>query len=157
MSERWSTLPRPALPVTCTRGAHDQAGPGAPRPRLVAGQLGDAEVEQLDEVLLAPALDQDDVVGLEIAVDDVGLVRRGQRVGDLQRDRQGALGSERRLAADQLGERDPGQELHDEVDEALAAAGPVRPVVDDVDDVRVPDRVDRFRFGEEALGNFGVV
>jgi hypothetical protein len=37
------------------RRAHHQAGAGAPRARLIAGELGDAEVEQLDEVALAAA------------------------------------------------------------------------------------------------------
>jgi hypothetical protein len=78
------------------------------------GQLGDAEVEQLDEVALAAALHQDDVVGLEIAVDDPALVGGGQGVADLQADRQRALGRQGRLAPDQLSEADPGQELHDE-------------------------------------------
>ena len=118
---------------------------------LVAGQLGDAEIEELDEVLVAAARRQDDVVGLEIAVDDAGLVRRGERIRDLERDRQRPLGRQRRLGPDHLRQGDPRQVLHDEVDEPIAAAraGLDHAVVDDVDDVRVADRVDRLGLGEE--------
>ena len=43
------------------------------------GELGETEIQQLD-----PALVPDhDVAGLEVAVDDSGGVRAGQRVGDL--------------------------------------------------------------------------
>ena len=71
------------------------------------------------------------------------LVRRGERVGDLQRDRQRALGRQRRLGADDAGDSVmPGEVLHDEVHEPVAAgrAGLDHAVVDDVDDVRMADR-----------------
>ena len=48
-------------------------------PDCGCGHLGDAEVEDLDHVALAVALDQHDVVGLEIAVDDAGAVRVVER------------------------------------------------------------------------------
>ena len=42
-------------------------------------QLGDAEVEHLDELGVALALHEEDVVGLEIAMHDAGGVRRLER------------------------------------------------------------------------------
>src|SRR5262249_34952385 len=113
------------------------------------------EVEQLHEVALAAALQQDDVVGLEIAVYDAALVRRAQRVGDLQRDRQRALRLQRRLGADQLRQRRARQVLPDEVHQLLATAPGLQDAeVDDVDDVRVADVVDRLGFVEEPSGHF---
>jgi hypothetical protein len=83
-------------------------------------------------------------------MDDVRLVRRRQRIGDLETDVQRALGRYRGFPTDQLGKRDAGQELHDEVDEALTrGTGRQHAVVDDVDDVRVPDVVHRLGFVEE--------
>ena len=55
------------------------------------GDLGDAEVEDLDDVGLAVALDEHDVVGLEVAVDDA----RGVRV---RRGRAGSGGRRRARA-----------------------------------------------------------
>ncbi len=70
-------------------------------------QLGDAEVEHLDEALVvAAALDQDDVVGLEIAVDDAGGVRSAERAADAVDDVQRAPDAERPLP-EQLGQRSP--------------------------------------------------
>ncbi len=61
--------------------AADEAGAGE-RGALVVGavdDLGDAEVEHLDEVGLVAPLLHHDVLGLEIAVDDAGAVRVGER------------------------------------------------------------------------------
>ncbi len=139
------------------RAKHD-AGARAMRALCVAGQLRDAEVEQLDEVALATARDQDDVVGFEIAVDDAALVRCGQCVGDLQRDHQRAFRRQWRFGADQVRQRAAREVLHDEVHELLVAGRPGldHPVVDDVDDVRVADRVDRLGLVEEPLGDLSV-
>ena len=100
---------------------------------VVAGELGDPEVEQLDP-LAARHLrigHQEDVVGLEIAMDDALGVRGGQRAGDLPRDR------ERRRPAKPAARRPPRQRLalevlHDDVRRALG-----RPAeVVDLDDAR---------------------
>ena len=49
---------------------HARAGQAALARGLGLGRLGDAEVEHLDEVGGAVARDQEDVLGLEVAVDD---------------------------------------------------------------------------------------
>ena len=59
--------------------------------------LGDAEVENLDDVGRVGPLDEEDVAGLEVAVDDACFVRGLDRRGDLQHERDGARRVERRL------------------------------------------------------------
>src|SRR3712207_7335698 len=59
----YTTLFRSDLAV---RGVGDRDG--------VAAQLRDAEVHELHEVIAAAALQEEDVVGLEIAVDDAAVV-----------------------------------------------------------------------------------
>ena len=61
------------------------------------GQLGQAEVEDLDDAIAG----DHDVLGFQVPVDDAGRVGLGQPLGDLRRDRQD-------LAE---GERGPGGEL----------------------------------------------
>jgi hypothetical protein len=53
---------------------------------LLAEHLGDAEVEDLDVLRVVAALDQHDVAGLHVAVDDALVVGGLQRVAHLQRD-----------------------------------------------------------------------
>ena len=66
------------------RRAHHHAGLGlAGALALVVGELGDAEVHHLDEVLLSLVDDEVDVVRLQVAVDDLVLVRRLERLADL--------------------------------------------------------------------------
>src|SRR5262249_48594032 len=57
--------------------------------RLVEG-LGDAEVDQLRELAAVRAGREHDVLRLQVAVDDVVLVRRGERAGNLAKNRDGA-------------------------------------------------------------------
>jgi hypothetical protein len=130
--------------------ADDQAGARLVRLRsAVAGELGDAEVEHLDEVLVVAADDEIDVLGLEVAVDDALLVRRRQRRAALGHDGQRVL--ERQPGAtDARRQRLAVEELHDEVDDVLAVLARRLAEVDDVDDVGVADVVDRLGFVEEA-------
>ena len=65
-----------------------------------AADLGDAEVEHLDEVLVVAALDQLDVVGLQVAVDDADLVRGAERAAQLLGDVNRALGARMPLLLD---------------------------------------------------------
>src|SRR5262249_33710382 len=80
-------------------------------PRLVR-DLGEPEVEELDEVAVAAAVDEEHVVRLEVAVDDADRVRRGERVGHLRADVERALRSQRALEPHQVGEAPPRQKLH---------------------------------------------
>ncbi len=136
--------------------------------QLVLDQhLGDAEIEHLDEVVRFFALgdprvwsgvhanqvtatgplDQHDVVGLEIAVDDADGVRGIERERDLVRDVERAMELDGAFLLDQILERLALEVLHHEVDRALGQDAEVG----DVDDVRVVDRGRRARLAEEAM------
>ena len=75
-------------------------GRGQREPRLVGDrgalhQLGDAEVEQLGVVRIVADAHQQDVVGLDVAVDEAAVVRRAERVERLARDVEHARRRER--------------------------------------------------------------
>ena len=86
MSLRWSTGQAAALLGRHVRGRADHArrSRSAPSRRVAAcAELGDAEVEHLDEVGdRASRRHEEDVVGLEIAVDDAARVRGAERAAD---------------------------------------------------------------------------
>ncbi len=119
-------LPLRLLRSHVARGTHDLAGPGAEHrgghTRLRAhsrrhlGELGQAEVEDLG----VPVLRDEDVLRLEVAVHDARLVRRLQRLGDLDGQRQRAL--ELHRCAQQFPKRGAVEQLlHHEVHAALVA------------------------------------
>ena len=114
------------------------------RDRRRVDDLRDAEVRQLGEVG-SPAGHEEDVLGLEVAVDHPELVRATEGRRDLQGDSERALqiestGGERRLQGLAL------DVLHHEEDQPAVFAE-----VGDLDDVRVVDAVDRARLAQEAL------
>ena len=109
-----------------------------PGDRALAAQLRDAEVEHLDEVGIALARDHEHVRRLEIAMDDLLGVRRGERLADLAEHVQQQRHRHRPPLAHQIVERLALEILHHEVDAAVGAVA----VVVDVDDVRVIDEVD---------------
>ena len=111
------------------------------------GQLGDAEIDQLDEVGAAIPVDEEDIVRLEVAVDDSPLVRRLQRPAALQEDGSRPPERERHSGLHERLQRPAVQELHHEV--MAPAVGDVE--IEDVDDVVVADDVHGLRFVEEAL------
>ena len=80
------------------RRPHDHAGRGE---RILAVVLGDPEVDELG--LLDRSVDQHDVRGLDVAVDDAPAVRRPERLGDAPRERD-ALGDRQPVAPEALGE-----------------------------------------------------
>ncbi len=136
-------LPRRLLGRHVVRRAEDHPRPGELGVR--AADLGDAEVEDLHEAVVAPATDEEDVVGLQIAVDDAAPVRGGQGRGDLGRDVEHLVGRHR-AAADPIGEGLALQVLHHEVGGAVGEL----PEVADVDDVGVADGRRRLRLANEA-------
>ena len=71
-----------------------------PSPVALRGDLGDAEVADLDEVALAAHVEQHDVLGLEIAVDDALVVRLVERAEDLPADVSDALEREGEVLLD---------------------------------------------------------
>jgi hypothetical protein len=119
MSERASA----SLPSSCSgghvlEGADDgtfggegpghggERGEGAGRGGgLRFGQLGEAEIQQLDHRAAAGAR-QHDVAGLEVAMDDVLAVRLVERLADLDGDAVG-IGQRQRAAGEAFGEGSP--------------------------------------------------
>ena len=106
------------------------------REARVAGEGGEAEVEDLHEVAPTAARREHDVVALQIAMDDAEVVgareRRGHLLEDVDcaRDRERALGHLAREARAR-------QVLHDQVELALLRLADVV----DLDDVSVVDAV----------------
>ncbi|MEZ4300478.1 MAG: hypothetical protein R3B70_36370 [Polyangiaceae bacterium] len=88
--------------------------------------LGDAEVDDLDGVALGERVVDDDVFGLEIAVDDALFVGAGEGGGDLAEDGDGALGREPSGGDVEHGaEGDAVDVLHHEVEIAVGGAAEV--------------------------------
>ena len=160
MSERWSagmpracsgdmyptvprTTPAPVTSVAVAVASSDPAPSGRP-----AGSRSFARPKS--RILTPTVLRQEQVLGLEVAVDDPLLVGRGQAVGDLgpvldgllQREPAGAQPLAQRLALEQL---------RDHVGDAAFEAD-----VEDREDVRVVEGARRPRLALEALEPVGV-
>jgi hypothetical protein len=127
--------------------AHDPAGLGRERHRghflpFLGHRVlpGEAEVEHLD----LPRAEQEHVLGLQVAVDDALLVRRGQPARDLEGDLDGLAGRQRAVLQ-ALAQRLALQQLHRRVHRALLAAEIV-----DREDVGVRERSDGLRLPLEA-------
>jgi hypothetical protein len=103
--------------------------------------LGEPEVEHLD----GAALVDDDVRGLDVAVDDAVAVRLAERLGRLARDLDGARNREPRPGQN-VAERLPRDQLHH--DEGLAFRGLAEVV--DGGDVRVAELGDGACLSQEA-------
>jgi hypothetical protein len=145
----YSGVPNTA-PARVSRGPSE---PGRHRPGGVERRdLRDAEVDDLDEVASAVAVDEEDVLGLEIAVDDALVVGRAQRLRDLRGDRQRAIGRHRRRQLDRLRQRLAVDVLHHRVGQAVGRGAEVG----DVDDVGVADARRRLGLLHEALDRAGV-
>jgi hypothetical protein len=80
-----------------------------------ADHLGNAEVEDLDRVRLADQVDQHHVVGLQVAVDDSLVMGLDERAEYLVHDADDAVGRQRPVLPEDVAERLPANELHDEV------------------------------------------
>jgi hypothetical protein len=110
MSTRPSVSLRPAAcsgamysGVPNTEPARVSRGPSFGLAPCEGRDLRDAEVDDLHEVGAAVAVDEEDVLGLEIAVDDALVVGRAQRLRDLRGDLdQRAIGRQRRRQLDRL-------------------------------------------------------
>ncbi len=82
------------------------------RPGVIAAartDLGQPEIQNLR----VPAAGDEQIRRLDVAVDDAGGVRRFERVGDLDRERQQLIDLER-APGDAMLQRHPLEELHDE-------------------------------------------
>ena len=121
-------------------------------------QLGDAEVEQLDHALgraaVVAAVDgggDEDVAGLEVAVDDAARVRRLERRADRLQVLQHLGRREAPLLVQHAAQVGPLEQLHHV---ERTPVGQLAELVD-VDDVRVLDHVDRQRLAQEARDHLG--
>ncbi len=128
--------------------------PRAREPRRLGGvhrrigfDLGDAEVEQLDDALAVAGLREEEVRRLDVAVDDALVVRALQADAGLRRDAEREVGRERAEALDQLMEILALEVLHHQEGQAPLLVAP-RAV--DADDVRRVDRRRRLGLAREA-------
>jgi hypothetical protein len=104
--------------------------------------LGEPKVRQVDVVLGG----QQDVGGLDVAVDEAGAVRRVERRPDLADDPRRTLGRKPALAAHQAADVVAGDVAHRDVRDAVLLARVI-----DRDDVGVVDRRGDLRLAHEAL------
>ncbi len=145
MSVRWSTFaPFDLLGRHVERRAHHRAGLRVDVAR-VREQLGDAEVEHLHEIRIAAARDEENIVGLEIAMDDAASVRRAERFANAPSDVRGAR-DRRSLALQEIRKALPLEPFHHDVRRAVAELAEV----EDVDDVLVLDVRRGFGLVEET-------
>jgi hypothetical protein len=115
-------------------------------------RLRDAEIHDLHPLRVVRSRDHD-VVGLQVAMHDPQLVRGVQRVGDLARDRDGALGLELPLACEYRRKRLAVHILHHDVGD------PLRGLAEVVDgcDVRVVHPTRARSLAPEATGGVEIV
>jgi hypothetical protein len=129
-------------------GRHVVRGPdhGADGGELLPAvhDLGDAEIQNLHEPA-AVGLEQEDVVGLEVAVDDPHGVRSGERLRNLAADVQSVAERDPTLAIDGLSEGDALQIFHHDVRGAVGKPSEI----EHLHDVRAADRRGRLRLGHE--------
>ncbi len=123
-------------------------------PRAALARAGQPEVQDLGVVADGPGrLDHEDVLGLQIAVDQVQLVRVVQRLADLGHDSAGPRRIQRTLLVDDVGQVSSLEQFHDEVE--LVALGPSE--VEHRDDVRVRHPAGGLRLLHEPLDDDLVV
>ena len=104
-------------------------------------RLGDPKVEELhEEVVLRLALAQEDVVGLDVAMEKPRGMRLGQRLRDLRDDGDDGDGVERATRGDLGGEVPALEVLHDDERETVGGDA----VVEGLDDVRALHLRSRF-------------
>jgi hypothetical protein len=111
--------------------------------RVLLVAAGDPEVREQGAIGLRV---EEDVLRLHVAVHDAARVHGGQRGGDVAQHALGALRWEGALLANDVLERAPAHELHDEGEPALAQP----PDRMDGDDVRVVELGDRPRLASQA-------
>jgi hypothetical protein len=121
------------------------AGIGA-RVLSADGELGDAEVEQLDRGRPVGTTRDEEVGRLEVSVDDPGRVHFGERLTGLKRDLARLRDRQRSGTGDELSEVAPLEVLHDDVGHPVVE----RAHVVDAGDVVAPDHGGDAGFAEES-------
>jgi hypothetical protein len=124
------------------------------RQPLLGQRAGDAEVRDLGRALLV----DEDVLGLDVAVDDAVVVGGAQRAGDLDGVGHRLADGQAPVAADAVLEGLPFDVLEDDVRRAqtVRVLVPFLAGVDDADDVRMVELRHRARLAAEALELVGV-
>ncbi len=113
-----------------------------------AVELGDAEVEDLGDRDARDAIAvEEDVLGLDVAVDDARGVRGAERVDHVMHHCQEIADGERRIAGEGVVEGQAREQLHHEVGGVLVVLADV----EDVDDARVVDLRGDARLAGEAV------
>ena len=135
------------------RRAQDCPGRGG-RQLDAVDELGDPEIDDLGALAPGDLVigDQEDVGGLEIAVQDADRVSRGHGARDLPRHPQRRHHGERPVVVDRVAEGLAVQQLHDDVGSAIVGEAEV----EDLDDPGVIDRGGGPRLGEEAIDEVGL-
>ncbi|MEQ9074368.1 MAG: hypothetical protein RLP09_10980 [Sandaracinaceae bacterium] len=141
---RVDRLPQPLLRRHVVGGPEDVSLVREADPAPLGHGLGEPEVEQRD--VLSSARVHHDVLGLEVTVHHSQRVRARHARRDLPEQRERALGPEATLVHDQVSERAPLEQLHDEVVEALGREAELV----DADHVRVVEHARRARLPGEA-------
>src|SRR5690606_3388328 len=106
----------------------------------------DAEVEDLHALDTVDILDEEDVVGLEIAVHDPGAMRLREPSQDSLRDAEDPIRAERLVFADRLAQRAPIDPIHREVEELVLR----EPELADLHDILVREPHRELHLAEEA-------
>jgi hypothetical protein len=135
------------------RADQDAAGRGVPG--VGGDRLGEPEVGDLHPGPRRLVGDED-VLGLDVAVDHAGAVGRGQRRDDRLQEGQRLRGGHRGLGPDDVTQGVAGDQLHDQVERAALDVG-VLALVEDVDDVRVGEPRGGSGLAGEALDELRVV
>ena len=110
------------------------------------------EVDDLrDGRAAALAAVEDDVRGLQVAVDDAARVERGEAAGELERDHGGGAPGEAGRAREAVGERLAGEAVEDEVEVPVVGLAEVA----HADDVLVLHPLEQARLLLEAVAHLG--
>ena len=129
------------------RDVRDRADEGPlPGEALDRGEVpGETEVAEIGVLARFRPL-HEDVAGLDVAVDEAESVGRVEGARDLSDEIDGAIGTQRALALEDLAQVEPVHEAHDEVEHPVLLAGCERR-----DDVRLLERGGDPRFAQEPL------
>ena len=113
----------------------------------IVPQLRNAEIQDLGEVFVSVLVDENHVLGLDVAMNDSGVVRVRKRAQDVPADVQDALPIEACLAIEQIRQEHAVEKLEHHVERAVLELSEVG----NVDAVRMVDAADGKRLALEAL------